>query len=113
MHSAICSNLFGVVIFHTSLVDWSEVHLPYRYMCILLYVKLIQCSGIALGSMVNWRRGSFGICAFCCIVSNLFDVAIFHTSMVYWEGGTSALQVYVHSAICETYLVQWYSIDLW
>ena len=42
-------------------------------MCILLYVKLLWCSGIPY------------------IYGQL-------------EGGTSAL-VYVHSAICETYLV--------
>ena len=49
-----------------------------RYMCILLYVKLIQCSGIP---------------------------------QIYGQLEVVAL-VYVHSAICETYLVQWYSIDL-
>ena len=48
-------------------------------MCILIYVKLIQCSGIPQ------------------IYGQLE------------EGGL----VYVHSAICETYLVQWYSIELW
>ena len=30
--------------------------------------------------------------------------------MVNWRRGDLA---YVHSAICETSLVQWYSIDLW
>ena len=34
-------NLFGVVVFHTSMVDWRR-----GYMCILLYVNLIQCSGV-------------------------------------------------------------------
>ena len=32
--------------------------------------------------------------------------------MVDWKGGCMPL-VYVHCAICETYLMQWYSIDLW
>ena len=58
-------NLFGVVVFHRSMVNWRRgymcillyvyVHIPYiygqleehcpKYMCILLYVKLM-CSGI-------------------------------------------------------------------
>ena len=46
------------------------------YMCILLYVKLLWSSSVTLTSMVNWRRG--------------------------W--GQSALWVYVHSAISETYM---------
>ena len=51
------------------------------YMCILLYVKLIWCSGIPQ----------------------------IHGQLE----GVHLAQVYVHSSICETYLVQWYSIDLW
>ena len=38
-------NLCGVVVFHTSMVDWRGYICP-EYMCILLYVKLIWCSGI-------------------------------------------------------------------
>ena len=38
------SNSFGVVIFHTSLVDWSGYIYP-TYMCILLYVKHFWCTG--------------------------------------------------------------------
>ena len=44
-----------------------------RYMCILLYVKLIWCSAI-------------------------LDLCLI-------GGGTCVLEVYVHSAICETYVV--------
>ena len=36
-------NLFGVVIFHRSMVNWRRG--PW-YMCILLYVKHLCCSGI-------------------------------------------------------------------
>ena len=36
-------NLFGVVVFHRSMVNWRRG--PW-YMCILLYVKLLWCSGI-------------------------------------------------------------------
>ena len=37
---------------------------------------------------------------------------VFHRSIVNWSGGVDVFLVYVHSAICETYLVQQYSIDL-
>ena len=50
-----------------------------QYMCILLYVKCIWCSGIPY---------------------------------IYGQLEEGAL-VYVHSAICETYLVQWYFIVQW
>ena len=36
-------NLFGEVVFHTAMVNWRRG--PW-YICILLYVKLIWCSGI-------------------------------------------------------------------
>ena len=46
-----------------------------QYMCILFYVKLIWCN-------------------------------IFYRSIVNWSGmGVDVCSVYVHSAICETYLV--------
>ena len=51
-------------------------------MCILLYVKLIQCSGITQ--------------IYCQL-----------------DGGVHLHWVYVHSAICATYSVQGYYIDLW
>ena len=37
-------NLFGVVMLHRSMVDWRG-DICLWYMCILLYVQLIQCSG--------------------------------------------------------------------
>ena len=50
------SNLFGVVVFQTSLVHWRGYICP-KYMCILLYVKLFQCN-VFYRSMVNWKRGA-------------------------------------------------------
>ena len=44
-----------------------------------------------------------GICAFCYML-NLFGVVVFQRSMVNWRGIHLSL-VYVHSAICETYVV--------
>ena len=38
-------NIFGVVVFYRSMINWRG-YLCSKYMCILLYVKLIQCSGI-------------------------------------------------------------------
>ena len=37
---------------------------------------------------------------------------VFYRSIVNWSGGVDVFSVYLHSAICETYLVSWYSIDL-
>ena len=122
-------HIFGVVVFYTSMVNWRGYICP-KYMCILLYVKLIWGSGIpyisgqleerGLGictfcymwnfcgvavfhtSMVNWRGTSaLSICAFCYML-NLFGVVVFHRSMVNWRRGSL---VYVHSAMCETYSV--------
>ena len=39
-------NVFSVVVFHTSMVNWSGGYICPKYMCILLYVKLILSSGI-------------------------------------------------------------------
>ena len=101
-------------------------------MCILLYVKCSQCSGIPyIYGQLEGGTSALSICAFCNML-NVFSVVVFHTSMVNWreyicprymyillyvkhiqcsgipyiygqseEGGL----VYVHSAICETYLV--------
>ena len=97
-------NLFCVVVFHRSIVNW-RWHICPKYICIVLYVKCIWCSGIPYiygqlewgefcymwnlfcvmvfhRSIVNWRRG-FGICA-CCYLCNFFGVAVLHRSMVNW-----------------------------
>ena len=93
-------NLFGVVVFHRSMVNWRRG--PW-YMCILLYVKLIF--GVAsipyIYGQLEGSTSALSICAFCYML-NLFGVVVFHRSMVNWRRGAL---VYVHSAICETYLV--------
>ena len=53
------------------------------YMCILLYVKLIWCSGIPY--IYGGRGVHCHICAFCYML-NLFGVVVFHRSMVNWRG---------------------------
>ena len=71
-------------------------------MCIVLYVKLIWCSGIPyIYGQLEDGTSALGICAFCYML-NLFSVVVFHRSMVNWRRGAL---VYVLSAICETYLV--------
>ena len=48
---------------------------------------------------------ALGICAFF-YMQNLFGVVVLHRSMAELrEGGYSLAWVYVHSSICETYLV--------
>ena len=83
----ICANILGVVVFQTSMLNWRRGWSPvcHGYMCILLYVKLIWCSGVAqIYCQVEEGMGSF--ChGYMCVV---------------------------HSAIYETYMVQWCCIDL-
>ena len=71
-------------------------------MCILLYVKLIWCSGILyIYGQLEGGTSVLGICPFCYML-NLFGVVVFYRSLVTWR--REAL-VYSHSAICETDLV--------
>ena len=56
-------------------------------MCILLYVKLIWCSGIPyIYGQLEGGTSALSICAFCYML-NLFGVVVFHRSMVNWRGG--------------------------
>ena len=84
-------------------------------MCILLYGKLNWCSGFleiyALLEKEGWGQSAMGICAFFSM-SNLFGVVVFQRSMLNWRKGVHLPSVYVHSSICETYLVYWFSRDL-
>ena len=44
------------------------------------------------------------ICVFC-FMCNLFGVTVFQRSVVNWSGEVDVSSVYVHSAICDAYLV--------
>ena len=91
-------NIFGVVVFHRSMVNWRRG--PW-YMCILLYVKLIWCSSIPyIFGQLEGGPSAISICAFCYML-NIFGVVVYHTSMVNWRRGAL---VYMHSVICKTYL---------
>ena len=79
-------------------------------MCILLYVKLIQCSGITQiycqldgGVHLHWVYVHSAICATYSVQGYYIDL---------WSIRGRGALVYVHSSICETYLMQLYSIDL-
>ena len=69
-------NLFGVMVF--------------RYIYCQLGLWGVRCI--------------LSICAFW-YMWNLFGVMVFHISIVNWSVGVDVFSVYVHSAICETYLV--------
>ena len=102
-----------------------------------LYVKPMQCSGIP---QIHGQIGGYISPGYMCILLqlNLCGVVVFHRSMVNWRRGALVYEhsaicetylmqrysvhqrpirggalVYVHSAICEMYMMQWYSIDLW
>ena len=67
------SNLFGVVVFQRSMLDWRR----------------------------EWDQSAMGICAFF-YMGNLFGVMVFQRSILNCRRGWVSLQwVYVHSAICE------------
>ena len=73
-------DLFGVAVgvIHTSMVDWRGVHLPQVSIC-EIYSAICEGGYLFVCSGIPYIYGQL-------------------------EGGTSAI-VYVHSAICETYLV--------
>ena len=79
-------------------------------MCILLYVKLMQCSDIP--QIYGQLEGMYICPKHMCI---LLYVKLIWCSCIpqIYDQLEEGFLVYVHSAICETYLVCWYSIDLW
>ena len=72
------------------------------YMCILLYVKPIWCSGFPeiYALLEEGGTSAFSICAFF-YMGNLIGAVVFQRSMLYWrrKGGVSLPWVYVHSSI--------------
>ena len=108
VHSSICET-YSVLWFSRDLCSiGGRGYVWLQYMCILLYVKLIQCC-VFHRSMLNWRRGwgqsAMAICAFF-YIWNLCSVMVLHRSMVDWRrAGVSLPWVYVHSSIYETYAV--------
>ena len=56
------------------------------YICILLYVKLLWCSGIPYNLWSMGVTSALSICAFCYML-NLFCVMVLHRSMLDFFGG--------------------------
>ena len=109
VHSAICETYF---------VQWYSIDLwsiGGGGLGIYAFCYIIIFFGVAcipyIYAQLEGSTSALHICAFCYML-NVFSVVVFHTSMVNWWG-VNLHSVYVHSAICETYFVQWYSIDLW
>ena len=59
---------------------------------------------IDLLSIEVWDTCILSICTFY-YMCNLFGVMVFQRSIANWIWGVDVSSVYVHSAICETYLV--------
>ena len=100
-------NFFSVMVFHRYLVNWRRDALVYVH-CAICETYLVKWYSIHLW-LIGGGTCALGICAFCYML-NLYDVVVFHRTMVNWRWGAL---VYVHSAICETDLMWWYSLDLW
>ena len=113
------SNFCSVVVFQRSMLDWRRGmgSFCHGYMCILLYVKLIWCSGFpeiyAWMEEGAWCQSAMGICAFF-YMSNFCSVVVFQRFMLNWRRrhGVILPWVHVHSSICQTSAVQWFSRDL-
>ena len=92
------SNLFGVVVFHRSMVDWRRGWGLSALVSVHSSICETAVSVVVFHrSMVRLEEGVGSVCT---------GVVVFHRSMVNWRRGwgLSAL-VYVHSSICETYSV--------
>ena len=100
-------NLIGVQVFHKSFVNWSVEDRCILSMCVFCYMSNLFSVTVFHRSIVNWSvegRCILSICVFC-YMGNLFGVMVFHTSIFKWSVGIDVSLVYMHSAICETYLV--------
>ena len=78
-----------------------------QYMCILLYVKLIWCNGIPY-TYCQLELWGVDVSQYMCIL--LYVTLIWCNGIPYdllsiGVVGVHVSSVYVHSAICETYLV--------
>ena len=97
-------NLLGVMVLHKIMVNRrrGKGSVCHGYMCILLYMTLIWCSGFPqIYGQLEW--GGLGICVFF-YMYNLFSVMLLQRSVFDWRG-VHLPWVYVYSAICKTYSV--------
>ena len=75
------------------------------YMCILLYVKLIWCSGTTqiYGQL---EKGGLGICAFFYML-NLISVVVLHKSLVNWRRGPWYMCILVYVSLTQCSSIPW------
>ena len=58
------------------------------------------------GSIVHWNVGGmYPQYMYILLIVKVIWCNIFHRCIVNWSGGIYVFSVYVHSAICDTYLV--------
>ena len=109
-------NLFGVLVCKRYMLNWRRgwgkstmafyymwnwfcVWVCHGYMCIVYYVRLMGCNGVAwIYGQLAGGQSVIGICAYCCIW-NIFSVMVFQTCMLNWRrgGGQCAMGMY---ALC-------------
>ena len=99
------------MVFQRSMLDWRRGLglICHGYMCIVLYMKLIWCNGFP-ETCAHLEEGVGSIChGYMCIVLYMkpFWCDGFPEICAHLEEGVGVdlLQVYVHCAIYETYLV--------
>ena len=93
----------GVAVFKASMFNWQGVHQPLVYMCILRYVKLLCCNGLAC-SYDWWGVHLPSVLCALSYMWNLFGVMVLHAAMVNL-GGSSACSIYEHCPMCQTCVV--------
>ena len=83
-------NIFGVLVFQRSMLNWRRGlgSICHRYMCIVLYMKLIWCIGFPeiYACLEEGVQSVIGRCALC-YIWNISGVKVFQTSMLDWKRG--------------------------
>ena len=90
VHFAKCETSNGIVVSYTCMINWKGYICP-KFMCVLLYVNVFGVE-VFHRSIVNWRKGGLGICAFCYML-NICGVVVFLICVVNWMGSTSVQSV--------------------
>ena len=110
------SHVFGVVVFHRSLVNWRKKGLGICAFCHMWNF----CGGVVfLLCMVNWRgvTSALNVCVFC-YMWNLFGVMVFHRSIFYWRKGGLGICAFCYTwnfcnvAAFHTSMVNWMGVHL-
>ena len=98
------SNLCGVIILHSSIVNWSGGQMYPQYICILLYVTLIWCNGIPQ-IYCQLGYGEYMYLQYMCIMLHVKVIWCNGIAHIYCQWAVDVCSIYVHSVIYETYLL--------